>query len=173
MACTVDSCDEATDSFVNTPNHAQCDDALFCNGEEICTANGCAPGIFLDFEDGNPCTDGICDEDIDMLVQVPLDAPCNDGDACTLSDVCQDGICAGTTLSDEGPLCNGVDDDCDGLTDENCSFVLRGKMMGGGCTIGTNEAGYTLTQSTGTPRFVGTSSNGAFILRAGLPQGEQ
>ena len=45
VACTVDSCDEATDSFVNTPNHAQCDDALFCNGEELCTANGRRGGV--------------------------------------------------------------------------------------------------------------------------------
>ncbi|MEE2779305.1 MAG: hypothetical protein VYE15_02195 [Myxococcota bacterium] len=173
VSCTLDTCDEATDSFLHTPDHGECDDGLFCNGEEICTNKGCAPGIFLDFEDGNPCTEGVCDEEIDLIVQQPQDSPCSDGDACTLSDTCVDGVCIGNTLTDEGPLCNGVDDDCDGLTDENCSFTLRGHMMGGGYTLGTNEAGYTLKQSTGTPRFVGTSSNGAFTLRAGLPQGEQ
>ena len=36
IGCTDDSCDEATDTIVNTANHGSCDNGLFCDGAETC-----------------------------------------------------------------------------------------------------------------------------------------
>jgi len=45
VACTVDSCNETTDSCGYLPNNALCTDGLFCNGIEICDENlGCQAG---------------------------------------------------------------------------------------------------------------------------------
>ena len=38
IVCTDDTCDEATDSIVNAPNDANCDNGLFCDGAETCDA---------------------------------------------------------------------------------------------------------------------------------------
>jgi len=68
VSCTVDSCDEATDSIVNVPNDSLCaDDSQFCNGNETCDPiNDCQSG-------GDPCTGGeICNEDLNSC-QEPSD----------------------------------------------------------------------------------------------------
>ena len=45
VSCTADSCDEASDSCVNAPDHSLCDNALFCDGAETCDPNlACQPG---------------------------------------------------------------------------------------------------------------------------------
>ena len=38
VSCTVDSCDEGTDTIVNAPSDALCDNGLFCDGSETCDA---------------------------------------------------------------------------------------------------------------------------------------
>jgi hypothetical protein len=46
VACTTDTCDEANDRVVNTPNDGACSDGAFCNGAETCHAvHGCRPGV--------------------------------------------------------------------------------------------------------------------------------
>ena len=91
-----------------------CDDGLLCNGEEICTAEGC----------------------------VSLGRACDDGDACTVDECSEARGCTHTTTSadldgdgvttcggdcdDENPrvfpsaeeLCDGIDNNCDGDVDE-------------------------------------------------------
>jgi len=47
-------------------------------------------------DDDNPCTDDSCDP-IDGCVNAPNSAACDDGNACTSGDICQGGICAGTS----------------------------------------------------------------------------
>jgi len=57
IACTIDSCDEAADGCVHTPNHGLCSDGLFCNGVEKCDpVVGCRPGP------PPPCGRRGCDE---------------------------------------------------------------------------------------------------------------
>ncbi len=56
VGCTVDSCNEGTNSCDNTPSNALCDDGLFCNGAETCDpALDCQPGV-------DPCPGGTCNE---------------------------------------------------------------------------------------------------------------
>lgn len=62
-------------------------------------------------DDGNPCTEDSCDG-ADGCVSVPLDGvECDDLDACTGSDFCQEGTCAGVPVDcDDGDVC--TDDSC-------------------------------------------------------------
>ena len=58
VACTTDACSDAEKSCTHTPNDAQCDNGLFCDGEEFCDpALGCRLSP-------PPCSeDQRCDED--------------------------------------------------------------------------------------------------------------
>jgi cysteine-rich repeat protein len=84
VSCTVDGCDEASDSLVHTPDDALCDDGAFCNGAETCDALlDCQAGAPPDPDDAVSCTLDSCDEASDSLVHTPDDALCDDGDACS------------------------------------------------------------------------------------------
>ena len=52
LACTDDSCDEATDTIVNIPNDGNCDNGQFCDGSETCDAtNDCQAGTSTELID--------------------------------------------------------------------------------------------------------------------------
>jgi hypothetical protein len=122
----------------------QCDDGAFCNGSESCdkATGGCVagpppepPGAVA------PCTKVLCDEDHNLVTNVPEDgacddrnpctddrcspvrgcvhdpnvAPCDDGDSCTGGDIC------------EGGECRGDEDLCPCESDADCAGE------GGGC----------------------------------------
>jgi len=45
VSCTVDACDEGTDTITHAANDAACADGLYCNGAETCNvASGCQGG---------------------------------------------------------------------------------------------------------------------------------
>lgn len=46
-----------------------------------------------DCDDANVCTDDFCDNGV--CVSKPNQASCDDGDACTLVDICEEGVCGG------------------------------------------------------------------------------
>jgi len=63
---------------------AECDDGLFCNGVEVCDPlGGCIGGIAPSIDDGFACTQGVCDEATDSIVQSPIDALCAPTAPCT------------------------------------------------------------------------------------------
>jgi hypothetical protein len=87
VLCTVDKCDEETDQIVHDPDNAGCDD-------------------------GDPCTDNVCDAAAGCLSQNNK-AACDDGDPCTENDKCADGQCGGAPKEcDDGQFCNGTES-CD------------------------------------------------------------
>jgi len=54
LECTDDSCDETHDTCVNTPDDSECDDGLWCNGEETCDVElGCIDGTTVNCSDNN------------------------------------------------------------------------------------------------------------------------
>ncbi len=72
-----------------------------CTDNNLCTADTCNPATGCVFtpdptgcDDGNPCTDDSCATG--SCLHTFNTAPCNDGVACTVNDVCSNGVCAGT-----------------------------------------------------------------------------
>ncbi|MGD2108249.1 MAG: choice-of-anchor Q domain-containing protein [Phycisphaerae bacterium] len=104
VACTVDTCNETSDSCEHVVDSSMCGDGLFCNGVEVCDPEGgCRPGA-------PPCGFELCDEAFDACAACAADADCDDGVACTKDD-CVDGGCAFSAddgrCADDGSFCNG------------------------------------------------------------------
>ncbi len=82
------------------PAGAACDDGQFCTVGEKCDGQGsCKGGQPRDCQEevGDACNTGYCEESLDSCIKVrkPDGTPCDDGNACTLSDSCQNGLCIG------------------------------------------------------------------------------
>jgi cysteine-rich repeat protein len=119
VGCTDDSCDEANDQCVNSPNDLNCpDDGVFCNGVEFCSAMADCSST------GDPCPGGtVCNEETDTCDAAPgcgdgiLDPgeDCDDGN--TMNGDCCDENCMfeppGSSC-DDGEFCNG-EEICDGV----------------------------------------------------------
>lgn len=116
--------------------------------EDVETESGPWPCEPDDCDDGDPCTVDACNEGI--CSHLPTQGPCDDEDACTDSDLCLDGVCAGSPMGcDDGKPCTldscdpalgcfAVDDpalceDGNPCTDHACT-------ASGGCTSTPNAA---------------------------------
>ncbi len=63
IACTTDSCIEATGACNHLPDDAACNNGVFCDGAEICDAGvGCTTGAPTDCDDGLACSIDTCNE---------------------------------------------------------------------------------------------------------------
>ncbi|MCO6437460.1 MAG: hypothetical protein J5J06_10265 [Phycisphaerae bacterium] len=90
FSCTVDQCDEATDSCLHLPSNALCNDNQFCNGIETCnppTGNpttGCVAGNPPNCSsDGIACTEmDFCNETLDRCDGIPNNNLCPGGELC-------------------------------------------------------------------------------------------
>jgi hypothetical protein len=113
VSCTVDACNEGTDSCDNTPNNGACDDGLFCTGAEVCHPTlGCQAG------GGDPCTTPlVCDEGGDACVGCVDAEDCDDGLFCNGAEQCVGNVCQAGTAPDcsDGVTCTG--DSCNEGTD--------------------------------------------------------
>jgi len=97
IGCTIDSCDETSESCSNQTDDSLCDDGLFCDGAETCSATfGCQPGIVPVCSDpGESCSVLVCNEATDRCQSAAANEAgvCDDGDMCTLNDRCENGVC--------------------------------------------------------------------------------
>jgi Tol biopolymer transport system component len=113
-----------------------CEDGNICNGVSVCNPNdgSCTPGVSLNCDDGNPCTDDFCDPNAGCL-HVNNTASCNDGNLCTTGDICSNGTCSGTPLAcEDGNLCNGIST-CDPATGACQPGIPPSCDDGSGCTV--------------------------------------
>ncbi|MFH1437938.1 MAG: hypothetical protein ABIJ56_19680, partial [Pseudomonadota bacterium] len=81
----------------------ECDDGLFCNGEESCDGCYCilAPG--LDCDDHVDCTDDECMESIDDCQFTPNHDNCDEGHLCDPEEGCVDAPeCENSEQCDNG-----------------------------------------------------------------------
>ncbi|MEM3755335.1 MAG: S8 family peptidase [Candidatus Bathyarchaeia archaeon] len=130
----------------------ECDDGLYCNGEEKCVNGFCQVGIPVDCSYlSDQCNEGICDESLNSCIAQPKPdgTPCEDGLFCTVSDTCQAGVCTSgkerdcsdsevctidkcneelKTCENIWPSC-GLSDgccgpECNSLNDQDCQKVL-------------------------------------------------
>ena len=106
--CQVENCwtCQGSPSSCSATTGAPCDDGLFCNGSDSCSGGLCS------LHAGNPCheaacTSGQCVESAHKcLLTKPTGAACDDADACTAGDVCDDhGTCSGRPTAECGAAC--------------------------------------------------------------------
>jgi hypothetical protein len=93
----------------------ECDDGVFCNGEESCVDGECRVGVA-------PCGDNeACDEDADTCVKLcTADADCNDDNYCNGEEACVDGRCAAGAVPCTGGLfCDEDNNVCTTLCTKN------------------------------------------------------
>jgi hypothetical protein len=145
VACTDDSCDEATDAVVNTPNDANCDNGQFCDGAETCDAvNDCQAGTAPSIDDGVACTDDSCDEATDTVVNTPNNANCpDDGLFCNGDEFCDpfaDCTSTGDPCSAE-TVCSEDTDTCDLPAHCGDGNVDPGEVCDEGADNGTTVCG--------------------------------
>ena len=117
VSCTVDSCNETTDSCDHTPDDGLCSNGQFCDGAEVCNATfGCLDGPDPDCDDGVACTADSCNEGTDQCDNVPNDALCDNGLFCDGSEVCNPaaGCEDGPDPCSGSQTCNETDDVCEG-----------------------------------------------------------
>ncbi len=104
--------------------NSECNDSLFCNGQEVCADGFCRQGTPPACSDGIRCTIDACDETLDECVSVPPDA---DGDGHADSECLDaDGTPFGEDCDDNDPLAfpgnaevcdpDDRDEDCDPTT---------------------------------------------------------
>lgn len=117
--CSSDEvCDITDGSCVGCLDDSDCDDSLFCNGEERCIDRACTVPL-------SPCSDDeICDEITDTCyteesyTDCGYDGDCDDGLYCNGEEQCIDGICtAGSAPCGTDQVCNEGLQTCDTNSD--------------------------------------------------------
>ena len=109
--CTLDLCNPSAGCVYEPAlGPIPCDDQSACTLGETCQAGLCQGGVTPECDDGEPCTEDVCDPATGCESQ-PLDGPdCDDSLVCTEGDTCQGGGCVGQPVScDDGEPCNGVE----------------------------------------------------------------
>ena len=133
--CTDDACDPEV-GCVFSSNSGPCQDGDVCTTQDSCEQGVCVGGPALLCDDGNPCTEDSCDADVGCTAAPLSGTPCDDGNACSGIDLCQDGTCVGTSVTDCGDGNPCTDDACDPLT--GCITTLNSAPCDDGdvCTTG-------------------------------------
>jgi hypothetical protein len=136
--CTTDTCDPKTGAcgFANQPG--SCSDGNACTSGDACGAIagggwGCLAGGVIDCNDSNLCTDDACDLSSGCTYSSNnATQACYDGaDGTAGKGLCHSGlrycvgglldsVCKGEVTPVTPEPCNGLDDSCNGTTDEGC-----------------------------------------------------
>jgi len=117
------------------------EDGNECNGKVKCVFGKCkvpqsSVKVCADAED-NPCQKAVCDPDTGGCVKIVREngRPCDDGDACTIADLCFGGKCMGSapkSCDDKNPC---TIDTCDAGSGCLNSFSTYPCDDGDGCTV--------------------------------------
>jgi hypothetical protein len=190
--CTTDACN-GSGQCVHTPNSAACNDGLFCNGADSCSAGACtvhagdpcgagaecnrtcneaadhcaAPAGTLCSDDGNGCTDDRCNGS-GACAHPNNSAPCSDGLFCNGADTCSGGSCAahaGNPCS-AGAECNRT---CNEAADHCAAPAGTGcSDDGNGCTDDRcNGSGVCTHPNNSAPCSDGLFCNGSDTCSGG------
>ncbi len=150
--CTDDSCDPETGDCVFDNNTASCDDGKFCTTDDTCEDGACVGGDAPDCGDDDACTTDFCDTGLDECAHGTAadGTPCDDGQFCTVDDVCADGVCVGGGPNDcddgndcTADSCNEGADSCKSMKVANGSPCEDGNLctLNDTCSMGECEAG--------------------------------
>lgn len=132
--CTTDSCDPVL-GCRHLNNTAPCNDNNPCTSNDQCSGGLCTGGTPTVCEDNNPCTNNSCHPLLGCQFTARTGA-CDDGNICTINDLCFAGQCIGGSFRDcsDGNVC----------TTDTCSPALGCQQAnnnescndGNGCTTG-------------------------------------
>jgi hypothetical protein len=89
--CTNDVCNKTTGCFHQFKT-GPCDDGNKCTLGDACSQGKCIYSKLLECNDENPCTDDSCDPSVGCVLEIN-DSLCSDGNACTVDDHCDKGVC--------------------------------------------------------------------------------
>ncbi|MCX6714917.1 MAG: hypothetical protein NTX72_03815 [Candidatus Uhrbacteria bacterium] len=126
--CTNDSCDPAIGVCNHTANQGySCDDGDACTLASECSATTCVGKVYK-CDDGNSCTDDICNPKTGCIFTNVNNDPCDDGDACTTGDKCNNSVCISKPplVCDDQNKCTS--DSCNPTTGK-CVFVPIGNCV--------------------------------------------
>ena len=102
--CTQDTCDSQKGCVFIFVSDA-CDDGNPCTTENTCEEGVCGKGIPTPCDDDNPCTLNGCSPAVGCTFD-PIGGGCDDGDACTVQDMCESTFCVGVPRDcDDGNNC--------------------------------------------------------------------
>ena len=122
--CTIDTC-KVELGCRYLPTSGLCSDGDACTTADSCSGGGCS-GTPKNCDDKQPCTVDSCDGTGACVhsSEKTEKTGCDDGDACTLGDICTGGSCqAGVSINcDDGNTC--TDDSCD-LTSGLCKITFH------------------------------------------------
>jgi hypothetical protein len=147
--CTNDLCDAKTGACSWTGKAGACDDGNACTANDACANGNCAPGSAKNCDDANPCTVDGCDAKTGACTHtatVQAGVPCDDGNACTDSDVCKGAVCSGAVKAlncDDANVC--TTEGCDPKTGA-CTHTNNT----GGCDDGNKCTSGDLCDGKGT-----------------------
>ena len=114
-SCTVDTCDNASGvckHIADPLEGANCEDGDLCTTKDLCKIGKCIAGPTVNCDDSDTCTLDGCNPLSGCTHQTLADSmPCNDGNLCTVKDICVAGNCGGIKLNcDDASQC--TDDVC-------------------------------------------------------------
>ena len=95
-SCTQDRCLPISGCKHEPDDLATCTDGDPCTLSDACADGQCVPGVPVDCNDDNACTNDYCDSATGECVQEATLGDCDDGDSCTGDDTCKLGVCTGT-----------------------------------------------------------------------------
>ncbi|MCP3979032.1 MAG: hypothetical protein GY716_06825, partial [bacterium] len=162
VSCTVDSCNEGTDSCDNTPNNGLCDNGTFCDGAETCDAiNDCQSGTPPTCDDGVGCTVDSCNGGTDSCDNVPNNGLCDNGTFCDGAETC-DAVndCQAGGDPCPGQACDEGTDTCvDCVIDADCD---NGVFCDGAesCNAGVCQSGTAVDCNDGVSCTVDSCNEG-------------
>ncbi|MFN2425603.1 MAG: hypothetical protein ABR587_04050 [Candidatus Binatia bacterium] len=177
-ACTVGTCNPDSGECDGQPvqDGTVCDDGNLCTGSDQCVSGACT-GTPADCSGlTNDCNVGQCNAGTGACVAVPREdgTTCSDGVACTGSDQCTAGACAGAAVDCSnltGPcragVCNSTSGVCealpapDGSGCDDAAFCTLTDTCTGGICVGTGDP------CAGNPTCTATCNEGANTCATG------
>ncbi len=125
-----------------TPNSAPCTLLDLCQTGAQCGDGTCQAGVVTVCDDGNPCTNDLCDPQTGLCQFLETTTPCDDGNACSIGDLCAGGACqpgAGKSCDDGSPC---TADGCDSTAGVCLHTAASGACNdGSACTVDDTCAG--------------------------------
>ncbi len=122
--CLTGACDVASGTcvFQPGPDGTACNDGNPCTVSDVCSGGKCLSGALKECPSGQICAQAACDITTGTCVANPNGIACDDNNACTGGDHCQDGACLFATVQtcDDGLPC--TKDSCDPVS-AACSHV--------------------------------------------------